>query len=107
MTLALDRPDAVSLTCAPVWQGGPVVRPVLDAYLAHCERRGFSDQTRRCYRILVTQWLDHLTSLGIEYPSAAEVEAFLDQWPSPATRATYLSWLRAYCRWCFTEGLAE
>lgn len=80
---------------------------LLDTYLAHCERRGFSDATRRCYRILVGQWLDYLDDLGIDDAGPAEVESFLDQWPDLGTRSSYLSWLRAFCRWAHGEGLME
>lgn len=80
---------------------------MLESYLAHCERRGFSPITRYQYRILVARWLGFCEHLGILEPGPAEVEAFLDQYPSASTRSTYLSWLRAYCKWCCAEGLAE
>lgn len=84
----------------------------LDAYLRHCERRGFSPVTIKHYRKIVTAWLAWLTTHNLDHAGAgpAEIEAFLDSRPHITTvsaRATYLGWLRAFCRWAMNEGIAE
>ena len=86
--------------------------PVLDAYMLHCERRGFSDETRKHYRKIVTAWLTWLETIHIDLDSAgpAEVQGFLDSRPhlrTPSARATYLSWLRSFCRWAYSEGITS
>lgn len=111
MTATLDAPLAPFLRSVAVadWagqrKGQAMSLPAIDSYLAHCERRGFSDQTIRCYKILLGSWSRFLDGLGIDDPGPAEVQAFLDLQPAASTRATYLSWLRTYSRWALNEGL--
>lgn len=73
---------------------------LLDLYVRHCERRAFTDQTIRNYRILIRRWLDYAS----DQPSAGEAQTFIDRHDDPGTRATYASWLRSFTKWATAEG---
>lgn len=85
------------------------MRRVLDQYVRHCEHRGLSADTIRCYTITIHAWLRWCHEQHITSPTTADIHRWLDatRITKPASRRSYLSWLAGYYRWATLEGLLE
>lgn len=72
---------------------------LVEGFLANQAMRGMSPRTVKRRRWTLTTFVDELAPRGTAEATTADVERFISERPSPATRRALLGDLRAFYRW--------
>jgi integrase/recombinase XerC len=80
-----------------------IVNMLIGGHVAYCQRRNYRPTTITQRRERLRHYEAHAGPLTAA--TRDNINTYLDQWPDPSTRGTYLSHLRAFYRWANTEGI--